>query len=495
MGSLLAFHTMASLSGGLLDSTRVLLDLQQANEIAQSFSGCLEPEPIACCVAQGLVDRFRCAFARIWLLEPDQTMLRLVASAGMYTRTDGFFGRVPMGAYKVGKIAQNRVSFLSNNLPAEPWVGNRDWAVANQIRGFAGYPLAIGNRVIGVLAMFSHHPLEPEFLEVLQTLCTIVTIALDTAIQYQKEKQLWQLAAQPMRPLALSDQLAEILKNSRLTLLGTEQPLSTSRSYLVLKTAEVLSHLRCTYARLTYSDTTVALEAITPSGNCEATVPIPVPISVPIPTEPADPDTDPEISISIALAEIHPLVTGLGGILQTQPTSDQRATQITLNIPYAQARSELKLQVLCTSPLLQLAFTHLATTAGLTLCNDQDAPLLTDEIQAISPTRKVIWVSGSRSHPPDIQARVDFSLQPEQFRQAVEAVMQGQTWGIPAVALSDRELEILRLLTQGHRDRDIADQLVISESTVKFHLNNVLTKLKAKTRYQAVYKAIEQGWI
>ena len=110
---------MPDLPTGLLDPTRILFDLQQGNEIAQRFSGCLEPEEIACRVTHGLVEKFDCAFARLWLLEPDQTALKLVASLGMYTNTNGFFGRVPMGAYKVGKIAQNRVSFSSNNLAAE----------------------------------------------------------------------------------------------------------------------------------------------------------------------------------------------------------------------------------------------------------------------------------------------------------------------------------------------------------------------------------------
>ena len=140
---------MPDLPTGLLDPTRILFDLQQGNEIAQRFSGCLEPEEIACRVTHGLVEKFDCAFARLWLLEPDQTALKLVASLGMYTNTNGFFGRVPMGAYEVGKIAQNRVSFLSNNLAAESWVGNREWAIANNIRGFAGYPLVIHERTIG----------------------------------------------------------------------------------------------------------------------------------------------------------------------------------------------------------------------------------------------------------------------------------------------------------------------------------------------------------
>ena len=50
-------------------------------------------------------------------------------------------------------------------------------------------------------------------------------------------------------------------------------------------------------------------------------------------------------------------------------------------------------------------------------------------------------------------------------------------------------------MTEGLRDRDIVNRLYISESTVKFHLNNVLTKLKAKTRCQAPYLAMIKAWV
>jgi DNA-binding NarL/FixJ family response regulator len=46
---------------------------------------------------------------------------------------------------------------------------------------------------------------------------------------------------------------------------------------------------------------------------------------------------------------------------------------------------------------------------------------------------------------------------------------------------------------QGARDRDIAGALHISERTVKFHINNLLTKLDARTRCQAIYQAIGNG--
>ncbi|BFM38875.1 LuxR C-terminal-related transcriptional regulator [Synechocystis sp. LKSZ1] len=462
---------MSALPGRLLNSAQLLFDLQQANEIAQSFAGCLEPDLIARSVTEGLVERFRCAFVRIWLLEPNQSMLRLVASSGMYTRTDGFFGRVPMGAYKVGKIAQNRVSFLSNNLPEESWVGNREWAIANQIRGFAGYPLAIGHRVIGVLAMFSCQPLESEFLEVLQTLSTIATVALDTAIQYQQEKQNWQLSANNSpSQLALSDQIAKILSSARLTMLGTEQSLSLAISFLLLKMAETLNC--ASYAQLVYREESVSLEATISTLATDSTV-----------------------QIQARLGEIKLLASVLGGQLTTQPISHQRALQIRVDLPYVWELSELKVEITCVSPVLQLALTQVAVRAGLTLCTDAEVPLLTDNPNAVAGDRNVIWVTTSYPCPQGIQSRIDLSIQPAQLRQVVEAVTQGYPWGVRANELTERELEILTLLTQGHRDRNIAEALLISESTVKFHLNNVLSKLKARTRYQAIYQAIQQGWI
>ncbi|MBE9014508.1 response regulator transcription factor, partial [Pseudanabaenaceae cyanobacterium LEGE 13415] len=84
-------------------------------------------------------------------------------------------------------------------------------------------------------------------------------------------------------------------------------------------------------------------------------------------------------------------------------------------------------------------------------------------------------------------------VQPSVDRHVIQILLKVSM--IESSVLSEREIEILRLLTQGFRDRDIADQLIISESTVKFHLNNVMNKLKARTRYQAIYAAIVQGWI
>ena len=63
----------------------------------------------------------------------------------------------------------------------------------------------------------------------------------------------------------------------------------------------------------------------------------------------------------------------------------------------------------------------------------------------------------------------------------------------PPVRLSPREREVLQLLAQGLTNREIANQLVVSVSTVKIHVEHILTKLEVSDRTQAAVRAIELG--
>jgi LuxR family maltose regulon positive regulatory protein len=61
--------------------------------------------------------------------------------------------------------------------------------------------------------------------------------------------------------------------------------------------------------------------------------------------------------------------------------------------------------------------------------------------------------------------------------------------------LSERELEVLRLMARGASNQAIADQLVITVGTVKSHINHILGKLEARNRTEAVARAREQRLI
>ncbi|HSE24211.1 MAG TPA: response regulator transcription factor [Pyrinomonadaceae bacterium] len=62
-------------------------------------------------------------------------------------------------------------------------------------------------------------------------------------------------------------------------------------------------------------------------------------------------------------------------------------------------------------------------------------------------------------------------------------------------ALTDREVEVLRAIAEGNRNRDIANKLFISEETVKVHIKHIMEKLNASDRTQAVAIGIRRGII
>jgi NarL family two-component system response regulator LiaR len=61
--------------------------------------------------------------------------------------------------------------------------------------------------------------------------------------------------------------------------------------------------------------------------------------------------------------------------------------------------------------------------------------------------------------------------------------------------LTDRELQVLSLVAAGRRNREIAEILKVSVKTVEFHLSNILGKLNAQSRTEAVVRAWQVGML
>ncbi|MGB8510820.1 MAG: CHASE3 domain-containing protein [Pyrinomonadaceae bacterium] len=126
-----------------------------------------------------MVEHLDAAFARIWTLNETEQMLELQASAGMYTHLDGAHGRVPVGEFKIGRIAASRQPHLTNSVVGDAEVGDQEWARREGMVSFAGYPLLVGGRLLGVMAMFARHPLADDALEALASVSNTIAQGIE----------------------------------------------------------------------------------------------------------------------------------------------------------------------------------------------------------------------------------------------------------------------------------------------------------------------------
>jgi DNA-binding NarL/FixJ family response regulator len=94
-----------------------------------------------------------------------------------------------------------------------------------------------------------------------------------------------------------------------------------------------------------------------------------------------------------------------------------------------------------------------------------------------------------------VAARGESVLPPEIATVVVRRLAgKGQLEEIPQ-PLTDRELEVLQLATQGLTNFQIAQRLFVSERTVEAHLTHVYNKMGVKSRTEAVVQAMRRGWI
>jgi NarL family two-component system response regulator LiaR len=85
------------------------------------------------------------------------------------------------------------------------------------------------------------------------------------------------------------------------------------------------------------------------------------------------------------------------------------------------------------------------------------------------------------------------SLEPSIARKVLHELSQPPKQPPTVDPLTERELAVLRLIAQGKSNRDIAEQLVITEMTVRTHVSNVLSKLHLASRTQAALYALREG--
>jgi DNA-binding NarL/FixJ family response regulator len=147
----------------------------------------------------------------------------------------------------------------------------------------------------------------------------------------------------------------------------------------------------------------------------------------------------------------------------------------------------------------------------------------TDEIKARQPEVAIVILTVSeeeadlfRAIKAGAQGHLLKNLEAPQLRSMLEGVARGEpaispgtaaraidqflrtrggTAPAPTQKLTDREVQVLELVTDGQRNREIAVELGISENTVKFHLKNIVEKLHAQNRAELAARAVREGLV
>jgi NarL family two-component system response regulator LiaR len=90
-------------------------------------------------------------------------------------------------------------------------------------------------------------------------------------------------------------------------------------------------------------------------------------------------------------------------------------------------------------------------------------------------------------------ARGESALHPTIARKVLDEISRPARKAQPVDPLTERELEVLRLVARGMSNQEIATSLVVSEATVRTHVSSILSKLHLASRTQAALYAVQEG--
>ncbi len=130
-----------------------------------------------CCEA--ITGHFGAAFTRIWTIDKSNKILELQASAGMYTQIDGKHRYITSTTNsKIWSILKEKKNILTNKIIGDSRILDQDWARNEGMASFAGYPLMVSTRVLGVLAIFSKKKINLDKYETMRSITQKIALGI-----------------------------------------------------------------------------------------------------------------------------------------------------------------------------------------------------------------------------------------------------------------------------------------------------------------------------
>jgi PAS domain S-box-containing protein len=142
--------------------------------------------------AEAFVHHLNAAVVLVWSLNDGTQVLELEASAGSHVHMDHAYDRVPVGSLEIGRIAQERAPYFTNDIESDERISNKGWARREKLVAFAGQPLTAGDHLVGVAAVFADQPFTPNTLKSIAIVAESIArfiIRMRTEAELQRAKE------------------------------------------------------------------------------------------------------------------------------------------------------------------------------------------------------------------------------------------------------------------------------------------------------------------
>jgi len=145
------------------------VELSAAGSLQEGLQKCVE----------SVANPSSAALARIWTLNQRDQALELQASAGTLKDSDEEDARAALNSPQIVQIGERGEPLVSNNLLEGCWAESREWVLREKIAGFAGYPLKVGDRVLGVLEVLARRTLSAAAVQAFESVAHNVAQFVD----------------------------------------------------------------------------------------------------------------------------------------------------------------------------------------------------------------------------------------------------------------------------------------------------------------------------
>ncbi|WP_448561981.1 ATP-binding protein [Trichothermofontia sp.] len=178
-------------------------------------------------VAQSLLATFSDSRIYIWAFETQSNFLELQAIAGKHQQLNYFASQIPLGISLIGRIAQTGQPYLSNDVAQDICINLTPEVLEPHLKAFVGYPLLVGDRLVGVMALLLPCPLTTHIQLALQGVAACIALAIEAArtqeeLLDRREVLLFRLANQIRNSLDI-DTILDVAVHEIRQLLGIDR--------------------------------------------------------------------------------------------------------------------------------------------------------------------------------------------------------------------------------------------------------------------------------